>query len=178
MDRRNVGIVNFIYQIPIFKSKNSSALLHATLGGWELSGIATLESGLPLNITLGGAQGSNGLANATNRPNVNGSVSTPHSLTDWFGASAFSLPAPGAWGNFPARSIYGPGRDNWNVSLFKSFSFSESRGYHLDLRLETFNTFNHTQFKSIDSTFSDSRFGQVTAMYDPRNVQLGVKLVF
>jgi hypothetical protein len=178
MDRRNTAIVNFIYQIPLFKSKNSSALLHSTLGGWEISGIGVMESGLPLNITLGGAQGSNGLANATNRPNVNGSVSAPHSLMDWFGASAFSLPALGAWGNFPARSIYGPGRDNWNISLFKSFSFSETRGYHLDLRLETFNLFNHTQYKSVDSTFSDSRFGQVTSTYDPRNVQLGVKLVF
>jgi hypothetical protein len=64
------------------------------------------------------------------------------------------------------------------MSLFKSFTFSESRGYHLELRLETFNIFNHTQFQNVDSTFADSRFGQVTSTYNPRNVQLGVKLLF
>jgi hypothetical protein len=178
LDRRNIAIVNLIYQLPFFQGANTNSLVKATLGGWELSGIGTMESGLPLNINLGGAQGSNGLANATNRPNVNGSVSEPHSLTDWFNASDFSLPALGAWGNFPARTIYGPGRDNWNVSLFKAFTFSEARGYRLELRVETFNTFNHTQFQNIDSTFTDSRFGQVTSTYNPRNIQLGVKLLF
>ena len=178
LDRRNVAIVNFIYQLPFFHGQNTSHLLKSTLGGWEVSGIGTLESGLPLNINLGGPQGSNGLANATNRPNVNGSISEPHTLLSWFSPSAFSLPALGAWGNFPARSIYGPGRDNWNVSLFKSFNFIESRGTRLEFRLETFNTFNHTQFQNVSTSFTDSRFGQVTSTYLPRNVQLGVKLLF
>jgi len=178
LDRRNVAIVNFIYQLPFFHGQNTSPLLKSTLGGWEVSGIGTLESGLPLNINLGGPQGSNGLANATNRPNVNGSISEPHTLLSWFSPSAFSLPALGAWGNFPARSIYGPGRDNWNVSLFKSFNFIESRGTRLEFRLETFNTFNHTQFQNVSTSFTDSRFGQVTSTYLPRNVQLGVKLLF
>jgi hypothetical protein len=178
LDRRNVAIVNFIYQLPFLRGKNTSSVLKSTIGGWEISGIGTMESGLPLNINLGGSQGSNGLANGTNRPNVNGSISEPHSLLSWFGSSAFSLPALGAWGNFPARSIYGPGRHNWNLSLFKSFTFSEARGSRLELRLETFNAFNHTQFQNISTSFSDSRFGQVTSTYNPRNVQLGVKLMF
>jgi hypothetical protein len=178
LDRRHVAIVNFIYQLPFFQGKDTSPILKSALGGWEISGIGTIESGLPLNINLGGAQGSNGLANSTNRPDVNGSVSTPHTLAAWFSPSVFSKPALGAWGNFPARSVYGPGRDNWNVSLFKSFSFSEARGSRLEFRLETFNTLNHTQFQNISTTFTDSRFGQVTSAYNPRNVQLGVKLLF
>ena len=177
-DRRHIAIVNFIYQLPILRGKNTNSVLKSTLGGWEVSGIGTIESGLPLNINLGGSQGSNGLANGTNRPNVNGSISEPHTLLSWFGSSAFSLPALGAWGNFPARSIYGPGRHNWNLSLFKNFTFSEARGSRLEFRLETFNTFNHTQFQNISTSFSDSRFGQVTSAYNPRNVQLGVKLMF
>ena len=170
--------MNFIYQLPILRGKNTNSVLKSTLGGWEVSGIGTMESGLPLNINLGGSQGSNGLANGTNRPNVNGSISEPHTLLSWFGSSAFSLPALGAWGNFPARSIYGPGRNNWNLSLFKNFTFSEARGSRLEFRLETFNAFNHTQFQNISTTFTDSRFGQVTSTYLPRNVQLGVKLMF
>ena len=75
-------------------------------------------------------------------------------------------------------SVYGPGRDNWNVSLFKSFTFSEERGSRVELRLETFNLFNHTQFKDVSSSFSSSNFGSVTSTYDPRTIQLGAKLYF
>jgi hypothetical protein len=178
LDRRHIAIVNFIYQLPFLRGKNTSPILKSTLGGWEISGIGTIETGLPLGISLGGTQGSNGLANGTNRPDASGSISTPHTLLDWFSPSAFSVPALGAWGNFPARSVYGPGRDNWNLSLFKSFNFSEARGSRLEIRMETFNAFNHTQYKDVSTSFSDSRFGQVTGTYDPRNVQLGVKLMF
>src|ERR1019366_7826684 len=68
LDRRNVAIVNFIYQVPFLRGKDTSPILKSTLGGWEISGIGTIESGMPLNINLGGSQGSNGLANGTNRP--------------------------------------------------------------------------------------------------------------
>ena len=178
LDRRHIAIVNFIYQLPFLRGKDTSPILRSTVGGWEISGIGTLETGMPLSIGLAGSQSSNGLANGTNRPDVSGSVSTPHTLLDWFSPSAFSLPALGAWGNFPARSIYGPGRDNWNLSLFKSFNFSEARGSRLEIRLETFNAFNHTQYQNISTSYGDSRFGQVTSTYNPRNVQLGVKLMF
>src|ERR1019366_3927266 len=171
-------IVNFIYGLPILRGKDTNRVLKTALGGWEISGIGTIETGLPLNINLGGSQGSNGLANGTNRPDVRGSISQPHTLLSWFSPSAFSLPALGAWGNFPARSIYGPGRHNWNLSLFKSFTFSEARGSRLEIRLETFNAFNHTQYQGVSTTFTDSRFGQVTSAYNPRNIQLGAKLMF
>ena len=64
------------------------------------------------------------------------------------------------------------------MSLFKSFTFSESRGSRFELRFETFNTWNHTQFNQVDTTFADSRFGQVTSAFDPRIIQLGGKLYF
>ena len=78
----------------------------------------------------------------------------------------------------PRNSVYGPGRQNWNVAFFKSFVFSESRGSRLELRAETFNTFNHTQFKDVSNTFTNSNFGAVTTAHDPREIQLGVKVIF
>jgi hypothetical protein len=178
LDRRAVLVGTFIYDLPILRGNSGTPLLRATLGGWEVSGIVTAETGMPLGITLGGSQGSNGLANATNRPDAS-SVNTPHTLSQWFDASSFSSPAVGAWGTLGHNSVYGPGRDNWNISLFKSFTFSESRGSRLEIRAETFNTFNHTQYNGIDTSFSDgSNFGKVTGMYNPRNLQLGVKLLF
>jgi len=76
------------------------------------------------------------------------------------------------------NALRGPGRDNWNMSLFKTFTLSESRGSRFELRLETFNTWNHTQFNGVDTTKADSRFGQFTSAFDPRILQLGGKIYF
>ena len=137
-----------------------------------------MQSGLRLWITLGGSQGSNGLANGTNRPDLTGPVTYPHQVSAWFNTAAFSVPALGAWGDLPKGDLRGPGRDNWNISLFKSFLVSESRGSRFELRFETFNTFNHTQFRDVSSSYSSSNFGQVTSVWDPRVIQLGAKFYF
>jgi hypothetical protein len=175
-DRRNVAVVDFIYDIPLLRHSESH-LLKSVVGGWQVSGIVTLESGLPINITTGGAQGGNGVG-GTNRPDLTGALTTPHTVAQWFSPSAFSDPAIGAWGTFPHYGVRGPGRDNWNMSLFKSFMLSESRGSRLELRLETFNTWNHTQFNQVSTALSDGRFGQVTSAFDPRILQLGGKIYF
>jgi len=176
-DRTHIGLINFIYQIPVFRNSQSRAL-KSVLGGWELSGIVTMESGLPLNVTLGGNQGSNGLANATNRPNLNGAIGYQESVAQWFTTAVFSVPAPGQWGTLTKGAVRGPGRDNWNVSLFKSFVFSEARGSRFEFRAESFNTWNHTQFNGVSTSFSSSNFGAVTSVWDPRVFQLGGKLIF
>jgi hypothetical protein len=178
LDRRHIAFVNFVYDLPFLKN-SSNRLLKGTVGGWQVSGIVSMVSGNPLNITEGGVSGniSNVLPNANNRPNKSGSISTPHTLSSWFGASGFSPTAPGEFGDFPRNSVYGPGRQNWNMALFKSFVFNE-RGSRLEFRAESFNTFNHTQFKDVSTTFSASNFGAVTSAHDPREIQLGVKLYF
>jgi hypothetical protein len=175
LDRRHIALANFIYQIPLFQGQYSR-FVKATLGGWELSGIGTMETGMPLNMTVSGSQGNNGLPNTGNRPNYSGSIGLPHTLDQWFATSAFSLPALGAWGNLPKGSIYGPGRHNWNLALFKSFAFTET--LRAEFRAETFNTFNHTQYNGISTAYGASDFGQVTSTYNPRNIQLGLKLLF
>jgi len=187
-----VGLVNFIYDIPLFRD-TTHRMAKTFLGGWQLSGIVTMMSGFPLNITLGGAQGGNGLATGTNRPNYSGNVSYPSTRTSWFDNTAnsdntvkgpFSMPAIGDWGTLGHGVIRGPGRDNWNISLFKSFLLNERRNSRLEFRAESFNTFNHTQFQGnvnsggISSTFTASNFGQVTSTWDPRVFQLGMKLYF
>jgi hypothetical protein len=175
-DRTNVAVVDFIYDIPLFRHSESK-LLKSVVGGWQISGIVTMESGLPININLSG--GANGLGvGGNNRPNLTGTLTTPHNVNEWFSPGAFSAPTPGTWGTLPYNDLRGPGRDNWNLSLFKRFSLWESRGSYLELRLETFNTWNHTQFNQTDNTLGDSRFGQVTSAFDPRILQLGGKIYF
>lgn len=182
-DRTHIFASNFIYGIPLFRSSQNRALKTA-LGGWQISGIATIESGLPLNITLNGNQGGNGIG-GSNRPDLVGKISYPHSINEWFDTSSFALPTLGAWGNLPHNALRGPGRDNWDLSLFKNFVFSESRGSGFELRFETFNSFNHTQFQNVSTGVSydssgniNNNFGQVVSAYPARIIQLGGKLTF
>jgi len=177
LDRTHVAIFNFIYDLPVLRSSQNK-LAKSILGGWQLSGVVTAETGVPINITLGGKAGNNGVQTGTNRPNVSGNVNYPQTVTAWFDKSAFSAPTIGQWGNFEYNTVIGPGRHNWNLSLFKSFVFSESRGSRLELRFESFNIWNHTQFNGVSGGFSSSNFGQVTSVQDPRSLQLGAKLYF
>jgi len=176
-DRTHNASVNFIYGIPVFRH-NENRLLRTALGGWEVSGIVTMTSGLPINPQLTGGQNANGLPNATNRPDQIGKVSYPHTVAEWFNTSAFVDPALGAWGTAGHNSLRGPGRDNWNLSLFKSFVLSEARGSRLELRVESFNTWNHTELNQVSNGLGSSNFGQVTSAFDPRVFQLGGKIYF
>ena len=101
-----------------------------------------------------------------------------HTVGEWFNTAAFAAPAVGALGDAGHNSLRGPGRDNWNLSLFKSFVLSESRGSRFELRVETFNTWNHTEFNQVSNGLGSSNFGQVTSAFDPRIFQLGGKIYF
>jgi hypothetical protein len=182
-DHRNVGFVNFVYDIPLLKHSDNK-LAKTMLGGWEISGIVTLSSGAPLNIGLNGNNVASIVPNTANRPDQTGSGGDPHTVAEWFNTSIYSAPAPGTWGNTPRNSVRGPGRDNWNVSFFKNFVLSETRGSNLQFRAEFFNIWNHTQFigdtlnGGISTNFGASNFGQVTSANDPRIIQLALKLYF
>ena len=179
LDRRHIAFVNFIYDIPLLRN-SSNKLLKSTVGGWQVSGIISVQSGAPLNVTLGGASHNicNTLPNCTNRPDRTGSVSYPHTVASWFTTSGFSNPDAGNFGTTPFNDLRGAGRQNWNLALFKNFLFSESRGSKLEFRAEFFNAFNHPAWNSISTGFSSSNFGQVTTAFDPREIQLGLKLYF
>ena len=120
-------------------------------GGWALSGIVTLESGAPINLGVSGTNASSVIPNSGDRPNVNGSVSYPKTAAEWFNTSAFSAPAcvtgPDCYGNLGFYGVRGPGRDDWNLALLKNFVLSAERGSRIEFRAESFNTWNHTQFK-------------------------------
>jgi hypothetical protein len=182
-DRTDIAFVNFVYQMPFFKSSDSH-FLKTVAGGWALSGIVTMESGAPINLGVSGSNVSSVVPNSGNRPDVNGAVSYPKTAAEWFSPASFTAPAAGTYGNLGFDALRGPGRDDWNLSLFKSFVISESRGSRFELRLDSFNAWNHTQFKGdannggISLNQGSSNFGAVTAAFDPREFQLGAKLVF
>jgi len=172
-----------VYRIPLLKG-SSNRLMKTTLGGWEISGIVISRSGAPLNIGLAGQNVASIVPNTANRPNVSGTMKNPHTVQEWFDTSVFSMPAPGIWGNEPHNAVRGPGRNNWNISFFKNFTFNEQRGTNLQFRAEFFNIWNHPQWIGdtlnfgISTFYGASNFGAVTSAYDPRTIQLALKFSF
>ncbi len=185
LDRRNIFNANYIYRLPFF-IKSANALEREALGGWELSGMTVVESGHPQTVDY--SPDTLGLGGGTsNRPNRSGggNVGGPKTQQQWFTTTAFSAPvAPWAgganqgFGNAGKDAVVGPGLFNSNLAIFKTFPLTESGRTNLEFRAESFNTFNHTEFQSIDTGFTDPTFGQATSTYDPRVLQFGAKLNF
>jgi hypothetical protein len=183
IDQRHVFSANYIYDLPFFLHSQSSVMRNV-LGGWQLSGITAANSGHPINVTyspdtlgLGGG--------TTNRPNLVSGVSYPKKQLGWFNTSAFAAPtAP--WEGGPNQgfgaagkdAVIGPGLFNWNLSLFKEFRITSAEGPRFQLRAESYNTFNHTEWNGVDTGFTDGNFGQITSTNDPRTWQFGAKFLF
>ena len=190
LDRRHIFNANYVYSLPFFV-KSSNRAVHAVLGGWQLSGITVAQSGAPVGsngvgITYNGPDtlGLGGVGR--NRPNQVAPVSYPKTVNAWFTASSFASPtapwdggANQGFGNARKDAVVGPGLFNFNLSLFKTIALtSRERGPALELRFESFNTFNHTEFNGVDTGSNDANFGHVTSTYDPRVLQLGAKFSF
>jgi hypothetical protein len=173
-DRRQIWVTSFMYQIPFFRNSANRAE-KALLGGWELSGIYTLESGNPFSI--GGGPDLLGYGGGTsNRADVVAPITYPKTRFQWFSTGSFKQPAPLQWGTAARNDVVGPGRNTWNMAMFKAFQFHERARF--EFRAETFNTFNHTQFVNPSSGVTNTDFGQISNTFNPRTLQLGLKLLF
>ena len=202
-DRRNVFNFQYVYNLPEFRGSNK--LVQLTAGGWEYSGVTQFWSGSPClsgssptsdgcDLSSSGNLGNGGFGHI--RPDyVGGQILTPHNHNlppkqnpMWFNPAVFAAPAPGSFGNFRRNSIYGPGIDNFNMSLFKNFNFTENT--RIQIRFEAFNVFNHTQWGNINVPLSAptsgipfsganaGSSGQITSARDPRQLQFGGKFYF
>ncbi len=194
-----VFISNFVYLLPFFKTQ--SGFRGHLLGGWQVSGIVTVQTGQSLLITqstdpflcsaapcsTGTFPGGLGLNNPGStvaiRPDAISQINYPKTLNQWFSTGSFAN-AVGHFGSSGTGNVLGPGQQIWNLALMKNTRFGER--YTFQLRLEAFNAFNHTSPASytslgtagVGTTVGAANFGQVIAVHDPRNVQLGAKFYF
>jgi len=183
-DRRHIFNVSYIYNFPWF-SKSSNVAARSILGGWSVSGITVAQRGVPQYIRYTGSDTLGMGGDTNNRPDQVKDIIMPKKQNAWFDKTAFADPkAPWAgglnqgWGTAGKDSVVGPGLFNWNLSLFKSIQLTSHEGPKIELRFESFNTFNNTSWTSIDTGSHDGNFGKVTGAYDPRTLQLGGKFVF
>jgi hypothetical protein len=184
LDRNQILTGDFVYELPFFK--NQPGFVGRVGGGWEVSGIVSMNSGLPFTATISngldpGGLGILGPSAAGTRPDQIGDPNagpSRHTFQHWFNTSAFA-PVPAGVvrpGNARRGTINGPGFQRWDLSFFKNFKVW--KGSSFQFRAETTNTFNHTNFDSISTSSTSSLFGQVIATRDPRIMQLGLKFNF
>jgi hypothetical protein len=186
LDRRHVLTASYVYPLPFFKDKHD--LAGYAFGGWELSGIVTWNTGLPAPISSSTGNDAGGLGAANNASSVAGYrpdvVGDPNAGSDirtiykWFNTAAFAEVPVGA--NRPGNSgrfvIQTPGISRWDFSLFKAFPIKDR--VRIQVRGEVFNVLNHTNFNAPTTVFGNPNFGKILGARDPRQIQLGAKIVF
>ncbi|MGB8261445.1 MAG: TonB-dependent receptor [Terracidiphilus sp.] len=196
VDQRFVS--SFIYNVPIGHGKKiapgAGRLEDLAIGGWELTGITTFQTGFPFGVTsndIGGVQGT-----VAPRPNLVSGCNYHGNLTGKFqrlNMSCFSQQLPGTFGNTTRNFLRQPGINNWDMGFAKNFHFTETLNFKLTV--DTFNTFNHHQYSGdvgglvvggsggnevIDNSVNSSSAtaGRITGASSPRIIQLGGKLTF
>lgn len=148
---------------------------YALPGGWQVNGINTFQTGLPFTPTLNATTINTGTGSRPDRIG-DGTLSNP-TVDRWFDTSAFATPALFTYGNAGRNILYGPGRVNFDFSVFKEFRIKE--GLRVQFRTECFNLLNTTQFDLPNASIGASQAGMITGIVGtPRQIQLGAKLVF
>ncbi len=211
-DRTHILKGSWVYSMP----KGSNLMPHGgrnfitkgALDGWQLSGIMTLMSGAPQGVSLGTQSGNannvSGSPTDAARPNMVGVPTLPKDQRTFalnVNPLAFAMPAVGTLGNAPKNVYRGPGRNNFDISMFKNFKVNER--IKAQFRAEAYNIFNHTQYTSVDNTIRfnntagvvtgtlngvayrvnpgeqvPTTFGQFTAAGLARRMQLGLRFDF
>ncbi|HEV2135811.1 MAG TPA: TonB-dependent receptor [Terracidiphilus sp.] len=183
-DRRHIFNASYVYNLPFYRNKGN-LFQRAVVGGWTISGITQAQSGTPIPINYTG-KNKTGLAGGGDRPDLTSGVNYPKTTKAWFSGSSFGDPlAPWeggtnqGFGTAGKDAVVGPGLFNWNLSLFKAIPFSShENGPRLELRFESFNTFNHPSWTGVDTNSHDGNFGQVTSDFGARTLELGGKISF
>ena len=178
-----VSVTNFIYEAPHFEGHNF--LVKNTLGGWEVSGLFTAQSGSPFTMNGGNGNNRSGFQVGQDRADVVPGVapmfrsgSRMQWINQYFNPAAFTNNFPGTPGNSPKFAYHVPPINTMDLGLMKNWSYAER--YKLQFRVEMFNALNHTSFSQPDSNPGDSNFGQIssTGVIKARVMQGGLKLNF
>lgn len=171
-DRAHVLALSYVYELPF--ARNATGWGRFLLQGWQISGINSIQTGVPLTITVPADRA--GVGSTVQRPDIVAPITTDNMLRRWFSTESFASPALGTFGNAGRSILRGPGINNWDVSFSKRTQLAES--VTLQFRAEFFNLLNYTQYSGVGTSLGAATFGQVTSARDPRITQLGLRLQF
>jgi hypothetical protein len=200
-DRRNNLTVNYIWSLPKGSRIWSNKVTRGVLDNWQISGIDSYISGNPGSFSLSVSNGANitgGGDGARVMVTGNPMQNAPHKFDEWFNTSVVQVPlagqaatattpaVQGQRGNAPKVNFYNPGYGNFNTALFKNFPL-KGRSM-IQFRLESYNTFNHSEFNGVDSAAvfanasssttpeTSAGFGQMDSTAQPRYLQLALRI--
>jgi hypothetical protein len=188
-DRPQVLSMNFMYDLPKVTSLGRKA--QRILNDWELSGLVTFATGAPFTPTFTTTNGED-ITGSSDGPRIVATCNpvlgrSQRTFNQEFNTSCFALPPVGTFGNAAPGMLYGPGINNFDMSLGKRIQLGSSDQRYLRFRAETFNTFNHTQFLTWNTAaqFNPTTGAQVNAIFgtpasarNPRTMQFSLKAVF
>ncbi len=183
LDRQKVVTANYVYTLPVPSSLKGPAAY--VLKGWQVSGLLSFYTGSPFTVTTSNldAAGLGLIGNSASsaRPDMicDPNANAPHTIVQWFNTSCFVATPQGQIrpGNAGRGVVRGPGFENWDASLAKTFYFKEKA--NLEFRGEALNATNHPNPNGFGSTnITSSLFGQITTYRAPRRLQLGLKFTF
>jgi hypothetical protein len=191
-DVKNRIVGSALYQLPIGPGKLlpvTNKGLNAVIGGWQVGGIFTHQTGAVATPLRGADIASIASAFGNfDRPNPTGTSpylsGSARSLNVWVNKAAYASAAPGFFGTLQRGSFTGPGFTNLDASLHKQFLMPYNEKHQLSIRFEAFNALNHPNWGTPNVNFSSSTFGRITATSGPapnggmRQLQLAAKYEF
>jgi hypothetical protein len=206
-DIRQRFVSSWVYELPFFRTQQG--IIGHILGGWGVSGVFQAQSGPPINIVEAADRCLCGMPTNAQHPDYNNTsvvfydprsatavAGKPNSYFDGSGGgSATGAPNPyfrrvgsgnslasgaGRIGTFGRDAFHGPGFANWDISALKKINVTERQ--YLEIRGELFNSFNHTEFDSTNSTglgsIGSANFGVISATQSPRIIQFTARYTF
>jgi hypothetical protein len=187
-DRRHAIQSYWLYELPFGKNRmfgrNAGRVLNMAIGGWQVAGLMTIQSGRPFTVYSGFNSFSN-IVGATADCNNCGSAGTvsqrPDGLKWYFSpeeVAAFGQPAAGSNGSSGRNRFYGPGSFNMDASFLKRVQFSER--YQFEVRADMTNLTNTPTFGFPTAVQNSTTFGRIrdTVISGSRKIQLGAKFIF
>lgn len=177
-DHRHRFTAAILYELPRISSQR---IVDTFFGGWNVTGIVTLQSGSPFSVLSGVDNSVTGIPNQ--RADINGDPVLPgdrtrgEQIAQWFNTSVFSSQVRlGNFGSSGRNIIVGPGFKSLNLGLHKNFGITEN--IKIQLRGEAFNVLNNVNLNPPNNNRSSSDFGRITSAGDPRILQFAARFIF
>jgi len=197
-DVRHHIVIAYSYELPFGKERRflggAAGSLNQVIGNWQLAGITSASTGNWFTVSDPVVDSSNTDCGGTvafncARPDVIGNPNgKPCVAGTFYNTCAFTSDlVQGTFGNEPRNSVHGPGYQDWDISVMKSFPVREQM--HFEFRADFFNLWNHTsfltgptgsdgQFEPVAVELGTSQMGFPQAARDPRLIQFALKFLF